>query len=633
MQPLHSFFIVALLGIALGWFGLGLIECGAIFLGVVIAVFAGQRAHAAGPGHRSSAWWFAALVLGACIATASVFDLFDVGRGTALGDWDLGFVLGLVVFGPVALLYVRISRPERKAPEGERAGLIALVLGVVATLTILHFLPYEWSTGGRVEDAVIAAAAGLGASLFAQIRSGTVPAGPRLLGDLAAAALVATAIVLPVSSILVPMVLLGLAWGMAMLGVACSRRERVRGSAYREFKRSTAMGTGTAALLCVLTLGALASRADMSVSQAAAVLEYVVPLPQSVFARLVMSDHYLWAGMSEGAGGSDRDPEAIIEARRHPMDKWSDILPAAGARARLRGGTSGGIDFLDNDGVTVVGQVHPESPAAAAGVKRGWRLANVGWRTRESTRLSFTDLEGAPRDVELPGTGAQLPDSWRIVVEHAGRKVGYLYLSGFYHSGLESLGSSFAWLKHEGIEELVLDLRYNGGGSLRVAQRLGSLIAGPSLEGAIFQQVFHNRRYRDRDRTVRFEHDPEALGLKRVFVLTTGDTCSASEAVITGLSPHIQVVTIGGTTCGKPVGFTALDYQGASYWVINFRLRNAAEQGDYFEGIAPTCPVKDDLRHAIGATDESLLAEALHYIATGRCSQMPRQDRAAAGPR
>jgi carboxyl-terminal processing protease len=620
MKPLHAFFIAALLAIGLGWFGLGLVECGAIFLGVVIAVFAAERVHEAGPGHRSSAWWFATFVLGACIAAAGAFDLFDVGRDTGLGDWNMGFVLGLALFGPVALVCAGIGRPMGKAPDGERAGLAALVAGVVLAEITLHFLTDTWSTGGRITDAAIAAAVGFGASVITQIRRGIAPGGPRLLGDLAAAALIATGLVIPTSMILLPIALFGTAWGIAMLGVAGSRRIRVPGAAYREFKQSAAKGTLAAALLCVLGLGALAPRFDMTVSDAVAALEDLLPLPQSVFARLVMSDHYLWAGMSEGTGGSDRDPEAIIEARRHPVDRWSNIHRAAAARAYLRGETSVGIDFLDQDGVTTVGHVHPGSPAAAAGVKRGWRLANVGWRTRESTRLSFTDLEGEPRDVELPGTGSHPPESWWIVAEHAGRRVGYLYLSAFRRHSLELLSSSIASLKREGIEDLVLDLRYNRGGSLRVAHQLASLMAGPALEGGVFQQVIHNRRYRDRDRTLRFEGHAEALGLKRVFVLATGKTCSASEAVIKGLAPHIEVVTIGGTTCGKPVGFSALDYWGVSYWVIDFRLRNAVEQGDYFEGIAPTCPVSEDLRQALGATDESLFAEALQYISTGRCS-------------
>ena len=95
----------------------------------------------------------------------------------------------------------------------------------------------------------------------------------------------------------------------------------------------------------------------------------------------------------------------------------------------------------------------------------------------------------------------------------------------------------------------------------------------------------------------------------------------ASEAVITGLAPHIEVITIGGTTCGKPVGFSPIDYRGLSYWVINFKLRNAADQGDYFEGLAPTCEVKEDLRQSLGTPDEALFAEALHYMAKGRCSE------------
>ena len=86
-----------------------------------------------------------------------------------------------------------------------------------------------------------------------------------------------------------------------------------------------------------------------------------------------------------------------------------------------------------------------------------------------------------------------------------------------------------------------------------------------------------------------------------------------------GLAPHIEVVTIGTTTCGKPVGFRPIDYRDVSYWVIDFSVHNAANQGDYFDGLAPTCEVKEDLRQTLGSPDEALFAEALHYISTGRC--------------
>lgn len=619
MKPLHAFFISALLAVGLGWFGLGLVECAAILLGAVIVVFATERAHDAEAAHQSSAWWIAALVLGASVTIAAAFDLYDAAADTELGDWDTGFILGLVLLGPIAILHIWIRRRRGEVLEHGPAGLVVLVLGVVVTWFIVSYLAHERSMLDYVRNAAIAAAGGFGASVFAQIRAGKALRGPRVFGDLAAASMMGTALMLPGNWSLATIGLIGAGWGVATLGVNYSCPERVPRSATRVFRRSAVTGMVSAVVIYALIIGAGAPRSDRGVAGAMAELEIVLPLPQSLFARLVMSDRYLWAHVpASGEGNSSRRPEEVVEALRHPSDKWSGTLPAT--VAHLREETSEGVDFVEEGGITIVRHVHPESPAAAAGVKRGWILHLPDRRVARKPRVSFTDPGGKPHEVEISHLLANVPASWWIVVEHAGRKVGYLYLSSFLPASLDQLLSSFAALKREGVEDLVLDFRYNPGGSLNVSRHLASLIAGPDLEGKVFQRTIHNAKYRDRDRTARFQRHAEALGLKRVFVLTTEDTCSASEAVITGLAPHIEVVTIGGTTCGKPVGFSPLDYQGVSYWVIDFYLRNAANEGDYFDGLAPTCEVKEDLRQTLGAPTEALFAEALHYMTTERCS-------------
>lgn len=620
MKPLHAFFVSALLGVGLGWFGLGFVEAAAIFLGSVIVVFAAERADDAEIAHRSSAWWVATLVLGGSIAIAAAFDLFNAGQDTELGDWETGFIVGLALLGPIALLHIWRRWGKAECAKHENAGLAALVLGVVVTEFVLSLLADQRSTADRVASVGIAAGVGFGASIFAQIRAGRVPSHPRQIGDLAAAALIATGLVLPVGSDLVSFGLFGVAWGMVAPGVSYSRRRPLREEAVRVFKRRAVTGMASAVVFYVLVLGALAPRVDISVAGAVAALEDVLPLPQSLFARLVMSDRYLWAHLPvRAANNAGRDSNDVIEALRHPTDRWSGTLPASVSNAHLRGDDSEGVDFVEEGGVAIVGHVHPDSPAAKAGVKRGWRLNLPFRRMASNPRVSFTDPEGASHEVKLSDLAANVPPSWWRIVEQDGRKVGYVYLSSFHYPSLDLLSSSVAALKRAEVADLVLDLRYNPGGSLGVGLHLASLIAGPATEGKVFQRTIHNERYQDRDRMTRFQRHAEALGLKRVFVLTTKDTCSASEAVITGLAPHIEVITIGGRTCGKPVGFSPLDYRDTSYWVITFRLRNAANQGDYFDGLAPTCEVKEDLRQILGAPEEALFAEALHYMSTSRC--------------
>jgi hypothetical protein len=127
------------------------------------------------------------------------------------------------------------------------------------------------------------------------------------------------------------------------------------------------------------------------------------------------------------------------------------------------------------------------------------------------------------------------------------------------------------------------------------------------------------------------------LGLPRVFVLTSADTCSASEAIMNGLNGiGVQVIQIGSTTCGKPYGFYPPDNCGTTYFSIQFQGNNWAGFGDYPDGFAPQnssvaseldphavlpgCSVADDFGHELGDQSEGRLAAALDYRAGGSAS-------------
>ena len=177
-------------------------------------------------------------------------------------------------------------------------------------------------------------------------------------------------------------------------------------------------------------------------------------------------------------------------------------------------------------------------------------------------------------------------------------------------------------------------MRYNGGGLLYIAAELGYMIAGPSSAGKVFEQLVYNDKTPP-DAPIPFRNTAYGfaspnpvrsgtalpyLGLKRVTVLTTPGTCSASEAVINGLRGiDVEVDIIGGQTCGKPYGFTPVDNCGTTYFSIEFKGANAKDFGDFADGFAPTCTVADDFAHALGDPAESLLATALAYRNTNAC--------------
>jgi hypothetical protein len=160
------------------------------------------------------------------------------------------------------------------------------------------------------------------------------------------------------------------------------------------------------------------------------------------------------------------------------------------------------------------------------------------------------------------------------------------------------------------------------------------MIAGPSSAGKTFERpIYNNKTAPDapipfRNTAYGFSSPSPApagmalpyLGLKRVTVLTTAGTCSASEAVINGLrGVDVEVNIIGGQTCGKPYGFTPVDNCGTTYFSIEFQGVNAKGFGDFADGFAPTCTVADDLGHALGDPAENVLAAALAYRATNAC--------------
>ncbi len=234
--------------------------------------------------------------------------------------------------------------------------------------------------------------------------------------------------------------------------------------------------------------------------------------------------------------------------------------------------------------------------------------------------------------------------------------VGYLLFNTFStFASEEELATAISGFAAAGVSDLVLDLRYNGGGLLAVASQLGYMIAGASATAG---KTFELLRFNDDagafnpvtgelnnpipfiDVGVGFSVDADtplpSLDLNRVYILTTGRSCSASEAVINGLRGiDVEVVLIGDRTCGKPFGFYPTDNCGETYYTIQFQGVNDKGFGDYADGFiadnagalfgvrAPGCAVSDDLSTALGDETEDLLEAALEFRASGACPSDP----------
>lgn len=406
--------------------------------------------------------------------------------------------------------------------------------------------------------------------------------------------------------------------------------------------------------------------------------------------RAYMNEAYLWrdevvnvdpALPAFTTGNVGESLENYFNALRTPAktasgkdkDQFSFMLSTAEWNASAESGQSLGYGIAwdissGSPRVIRVAYVEPGSPAASAGVRRGDTLVSADGVAASATSEAevnqllnslypsangshsflLTSNSGVTRTVPLAATTItqQSVLTSRVITGSDGAKVGYLVFNDHMAPSEAAAIQTLTDFKNQGINELVLDLRYNGGGYLYIASEIAYMIAGSArTNGKTFEQLQYNSRRADdtaNGATPFFDEScilsngnctavaplPQ-LNLSRVYVLTQSGTCSASEALINGLRGiDVQVIQIGGTTCGKPYGFTAKDNCGYSYLPIEFVGVNAKGFGDYADGFTPNgsgqagiagCNVADDLSKELGDSSEAMLSAALQHRINGQC--------------
>ncbi|MDF2177984.1 S41 family peptidase [Aliiglaciecola sp. CAU 1673] len=315
--------------------------------------------------------------------------------------------------------------------------------------------------------------------------------------------------------------------------------------------------------------------------------------------------------------------------------------------------------------------VEPDSPAQTAGIKRGDKLTavnNVDF-VNDNTQsgvsalndglfpsdvgelhvFEFETMEGELVTHELVSADVlSMPVQHVKILDAAVGKVGYMLFNSHIAMAQAQLIDAVQRFQSQGISELVVDLRYNGGGLLALASQLAYMVAGnDAIQNRPFETTQFNGKWQrdealpfldevvDYDRFVTTGQLLPSLHLNRVFVLTTDATCSASESFINALrGVDLEVIQIGGTTCGKPYGFYPEDNCGTTYFTIQFKGVNAKGFGEYADGFSPVeapvynadvrgCPLADDLSHDLGDPGEGLLATALSFAQEGSCPVVP----------
>ncbi|WP_445775670.1 S41 family peptidase [Shewanella sp.] len=417
------------------------------------------------------------------------------------------------------------------------------------------------------------------------------------------------------------------------------------------------------------------------------------PLTQKLWLRSWSNDTYLWYDEI-----IDRDPAPYSVAEYFDLLKTNELSDTGNEKDNFHFSMSTEEwELLNGSGASVgygmelslrqasagvsrqvtVAYNEPNSPASIAGVSRGAIIVSVDGvnvaNANDSASIDtlnaglFPSVSGkqtvfvvrdlnaqTDRSVTLTAkTVVSTPVQNTKTITTANGKVGYLQFNSHIATAEKGLYDAMTTLSNAQVDDLVIDIRYNGGGLLAIASQLAYMVAGEAATANhVFERTSFNDKYPNTDPVTGqaltpMPFIPESIGfntsllksgvslptlnLNRVFVLTTPGTCSASEALMNALRGiDIEVIQLGDTTCGKPYGFYPTDNCDTTYFTIQFKGVNDKGFGEYSDGFVPStnptvdsevpgCMLDDDLTHALGDSNERLLSAALYYRDNNRC--------------
>jgi carboxyl-terminal processing protease len=359
--------------------------------------------------------------------------------------------------------------------------------------------------------------------------------------------------------------------------------------------------------------------------------------------KSIMDEWYLWYDKMPMVNiASYTKPQDLIDALKYEtLDRWSFIITEDEYNQYYEEGKYYGHGMgysFGSDNKPRVIYVFKSSELYKSGVRRGWTIKMINGTIPTSSNVAGllgdnvagiqnTFLFGRPDATDTSLTFTKTEVKMDMILEsdtfHLGNTIaGYLVLYGFIANAKTELENIITSFKLQGVSELIVDLRYNGGGWVEDAAKFGALIAGSNAENDVICKIIHNDKKTSENFEIKMETNQNSLNLKRVFFITTKSTASASELLINGLKPFIDVKIIGKASDGKPVGMYKQDLTEFKYvfFPIMFKTVNKNDEGDYYNGIIVDKEVSDDITHDFGSRDEACLYQALYYIEHGNYS-------------
>ncbi|RPF72202.1 S41 family peptidase [Aurantiacibacter spongiae] len=388
------------------------------------------------------------------------------------------------------------------------------------------------------------------------------------------------------------------------------------------------------------------------------------------FALDVLNEWYLFPDLLDSSVNPDSYATVqdyidalVAPARAQDKDRYFTYLTSIEEEnAYYEQGASAGFGIrliYDTDNRRLfVAEAFENAPALQNGIDRGTQIVGIG--TSSSTIqsvnslyalggaravydalgpnevgvtrvLDVIDASGVRRQVSVTKTEFDLdPVSDRYgakIINDGGRQVGYVNLRTFISTADPDLRAAFDRFRNAGITEVIVDLRYNGGGAINIAELFGDLLLGDEV-GNVFETIAFRPSKSDRNETYRIMAQPQAIAATRIAFIGTRATASASELVINGTQPYLgnNIALIGENTYGKPVGQSAFDLSECDdrLRAVTLQLENANGYGGYYRGLADhvpnTCSAQDDLSYQLGDPREQMVATALDFLAGRSCT-------------
>jgi C-terminal processing protease CtpA/Prc len=362
--------------------------------------------------------------------------------------------------------------------------------------------------------------------------------------------------------------------------------------------------------------------------------------------------------------------EAYIDAltataRSQRRDRYfTHLASIAEEDAFYSSGSSAGfgvrLSYETVQGRVFIAEAFEGAPALNAGIDRGAEIVAIGTSASDMKTVASLMAAGGPeavsaalgpstpgltrllritdsagtRDVSVAKADYTLtPVSSRYgarIIDDGGRRVGYLNLRTFISTADPALRNAFATFRAQGITEIVVDLRYNGGGLVSTAELMGDLLGRDRSPSDVLSFTTFRPEKSSNNSTRFFRPEANSIAPTRIAFIGTGGTASASELVINAFIPylHARAALVGTNTYGKPVGQIAVDRSACDdrLRVVAFKTENAARQGDYFDGLASkveaSCQAADDITKPFGDPQESSTRAALDFLAGRACTKI-----------